>query len=226
MKKKLNWKSIIFGSVIIGLSIIGSYISTSYALTENGYAIHSENVEYKDNSNLGVTQVQAAIDGTCTKIDNRLSDIENNNFLNSHPIGSIYITVSDAEKDAKDVAELYGGEWVKFGEGKTLIGDGTGTDANDNTQTFSVANNSSNLGEYTHQLTIDEMPSHTHQQVIYTTKVNNVDGNITQNAVEANLGWFTTTTGSPTGLTKSEGGDKEHNNLQPYITVYMYKRVQ
>ena len=210
--------SIVIGTIFSIIAIKGSYAATTYAINSNA-------VEYTDNSSLGVTNVQAAIDGTCTKINTRLSDLEDNNFLNSHPVNSIYLTVSEEENTPEKVAKLYGGTWEKFGEGKTLVGEGTGTDENGTNQTFSVSNNYSNLGEYKHVLTINEMPSHTHQQVLYTTTVNNNGGDITQNAVEANLGWFTTTIGSPTGHTKSTGDDESHNNIQPYITVYMYRRI-
>ena len=70
----------IFNKVLNVLLIIGIIIGSifagyaSYAATT--YAISSSNVEYKDNSSLGVTNVQAAIDGTCSKIDTRLSSIE------------------------------------------------------------------------------------------------------------------------------------------------------
>ena len=58
MKKSKIIIILIIG-MIIGLSISGLGI---YAATT--YAINSNKVEYKDNSNLGVTNVQAAIDGT------------------------------------------------------------------------------------------------------------------------------------------------------------------
>lgn len=57
---------IIIGSIFAGC---GSYAATTYAISSN-------NVEYKDNSNLGATNVQAAIDGTCANVDKRLSGIE------------------------------------------------------------------------------------------------------------------------------------------------------
>ena len=60
--------------IIIGM-IIGLVLSTaSYVLAEN--LINSKDVVYEDNSNLVADNVQDAIDGTCSKIDTRLSDIE------------------------------------------------------------------------------------------------------------------------------------------------------
>ena len=63
--------------IIIGVAI-GILISivSCYALAEN--LINSKDVVYEDNSNLVADNVQDAIDGTCSKIDTRLSDIEDN----------------------------------------------------------------------------------------------------------------------------------------------------
>ena len=65
--------------MIIGITIgvvIAVFISTvsCYALAET--LINSKDVVYEDNSNLVADNVQDAIDGTCSKIDTRLSDIE------------------------------------------------------------------------------------------------------------------------------------------------------
>ena len=61
--------------IILGI-IIAVLLSTvsCYVLAEN--LINSKDVVYKDNSNLVADNVQEAIDGTCTKIDTRLSNIE------------------------------------------------------------------------------------------------------------------------------------------------------
>ena len=48
--------------------------TSSYATTN--YVINASKVAYLDNSNLGVDNVQAAIDGTCSKIDYRLNSLE------------------------------------------------------------------------------------------------------------------------------------------------------
>ena len=57
---------IIFGLIISG---IGTYAATTYAISSN-------KVSYTDNSSLGVNNVQAAIDGTCSNVNNRLSSID------------------------------------------------------------------------------------------------------------------------------------------------------
>ena len=156
MKKQITVNVMLL--MVIGIIFSTVTIGGAYAVTN--YAIDSKNVEYTDNSSLGATNVQAAIDGTCTKFNNQLTTLESTIINKIYPIGSIYI--SETDDTVSDVQTRFGGTWVAYGKGKTLIGAGIGTDANGNSQTFSVSNNSSNLGEYKHKLTVSEMPSHTH----------------------------------------------------------------
>ena len=70
MRKTIT--AIIVTAVITGVISIGcTYAATSYAISAN-------KIGYLDNSSLGADNVQAAIDGTCTKIDTRLSSLEKN----------------------------------------------------------------------------------------------------------------------------------------------------
>ena len=45
-----------------------------------------------------------------------------------YPVGSIYMTTTYSE--ASQVHDAIGGEWEKYAQGRTIIGDGTGTDSN------------------------------------------------------------------------------------------------
>lgn len=219
---KLNIKNILMLIFIISVFAAAS----SYAATT--YAIKSEDIQYTDNSNLGVANVQAAIDGTCTKFNNQLTTLESTIMNKIYPIGSIYI--SETDDTVSDVQTRFGGTWVAYGKGKTLIGAGTGTDANGNSQTFSVSNNSSNLGEYKHKLTVSEMPSHNHGIGIIRDSIltsGNLDF-LTGKSYTDHLGWSTTENMYGTvngGYTQTVGGSSYHNTLQPYVTVYMYKRT-
>ena len=69
MKKKICLFIII--GVVLGIFLMGTI---SYVVAET--LINSKDVVYQDNSNLMADNVQEAIDGTCSKIDTRLSDIE------------------------------------------------------------------------------------------------------------------------------------------------------
>ena len=128
-------------------------------------------------------------------------------FINKlYPVGSIYLSTS-LDTVAK-VQEAFGGTWEAWGSGRVPVGvDATQTE-------FNTVNKTG--GEKTHTLTIAEMPSHSHQ--VHAgwgagSLGNNflrVDSNNPKNQ------WDDT---FPTG------GDQAHNNLQPYITCYMYRRI-
>ena len=192
--------------LVIGV-VIGVIISviTSYTLAET--LIKSVDVSYVDNSNLKATNVQAAIDGTCTKFSNDLQSF----LLKVYPVGSIYISY-----DSTNPGTLFGGTWEVFGKGQTLVGI-------DTSQTeFNTVGKTG--GEKTHTLTIDEMPSHNHDS-----------GSDIKNGYWMYGGSLDQLAGFTAGVTNntwarfersvvSQGGDKAHNNLQPYITVYMWKR--
>lgn len=116
-----------------------------------------------------------------------------------YPVGSIYINASVSSNPAT----LLGfGTWVAFAGGRTLIGVGTSD------QTFSAG---ATGGESNHTLTTNEMPSHTHTNGI-------VSGGTLGIKSAPDLGITLTDTGAT-------GGGASHNNLPPYIVVYMWKRT-
>ena len=133
-----------------------------------------------------------------------------------YPIGKIYITVGNENPN-----ETIGGTWIKFGSGKCLVGV-------DTSQTeFNAVEKTG--GEKTHTLTIGEIPNHSHgentiSQYGYTYPLvsNNGEG-------DSKNGWLPTSAGSEVTknqvLTDSTGGNQPHNNLQPYITCYLWKRT-
>ncbi len=138
--------------LIIGL-ILGIFISaiTSYAVAET--LIKSADVTYVDNSKLGATNVQSAIDGTCTKFSNDLQSF----LLKVYPVGSIYISYNSTNPGT-----LFGGTWENYGNGRVLkgINSGTaGTTGGSSTVTLSM----SNIPAHTHDI------SHTHTTPKTTT---------------------------------------------------------
>lgn len=94
---------------------------------------------------------------------------------------------------------LFGGTWEQI-EDKFLLGAGT-THAGGTTG-----------GEETHTLTIEEMPSHTH-----TIPVGVVGNSGTARSVIA--------TNQQSRASDATGGDQPHNNMPPYIAVYIWKRT-
>lgn len=162
MRKVGNIKYLILGMLISGIMFgTGTYAAT---------VISGNNISYVDNANLGADNVQAAIDETCTKFSNQLTNLKENIIDTVYPVGSIYTSESDSTIDSVEsrfktfVKET---KWEKYGEGKNLVGEGTGTDSTGTSKNFSVSNNSKSLGEYNHTLTIDEMPSHAHTTTVF-----------------------------------------------------------
>ena len=119
-----------------------------------------------------------------------------------YPIGSIYINATNSTNPGT----LLGfGTWTAFGAGRVPVG------INDSDSDFDTAEETG--GAKTHQLTISELPAHTHNVTMSTSDSDNdflSEGN---------------NTGTSTFTTSSTGGDQAHNNLQPYITAYMWRRT-
>lgn len=88
-------------------------------------------------------------------------------------------------------------------KGRTLVGkDSTDTDFNELGKTS---------GEKTHTLTVDEMPSHTHELIVDKQ----------QGGVNAalQLTWGTAYSSTDSSSISNTGGDQPHNNLQPYLVT-------
>jgi hypothetical protein len=129
-------------------------------------------------------------------------------FDTIYPVGSIYMSVN-----ATNPSELFGGTWVAWGSGRVPVG----VDTSDSD--FSTIEKTG--GEKTHELSINEMPSHTHANYAKRTNVTiNSSGNTIISCHRSNTG---ASTGDNIGKT---GSNAPHNNLQPYITCYMWKRIE
>lgn len=119
------------------------------------------------------------------------------------PVGTSYIT----NNPSFNPNTAWGGTWVKDCEGQTIVGQ----KANDSD--FGTLDDV--VGEKTHKLTIDEMPSHNHglknsgsQQVGY-------DGLFRNNGNE----------GYNTGFMQNAGGNQPHNNIQPSKIKIIWTRT-
>ena len=122
-----------------------------------------------------------------------------------YPVGSIYMSVSNTNPNT-----LFGiGTWELWGAGRVPVG----VDTNDGS--FNTVEKTG--GEKAHTLSIGEMPSHTHNirgAAGGTSFPITNYGDFIAKATEYEYGFNTYT-----------GGNQAHNNLQPYITCYMWKRT-
>lgn len=138
------------------------------------------------------------------------------------PIGSIYTTTNNYKSSAEVKAALGYGTWVRFAEGKTLVG--ISTKAADPAWTKTLK---SEFGAFEHKLTVDEMPKHNHETNIRLeagTKAL-VDPTLASQGLPGNMLdhlYGSTTTTTKTGFV---GADKQHNNVQPSIVVAYWLRT-
>lgn len=123
----------------------------------------------------------------------------NTDFI--YPIGSIYISV-----DATNPSKWFGGTWVSFGSGRTLVGvDTNQTEFN----TVQKTGGSKYLQEHEHSKTTG----------LYKYEYSyGIDGQVYKGTQK--LQDITIWSGKVSGVTTGNAG-----NLQPYITVYMWRRT-
>lgn len=135
----------------------------------------------------------------------------------AYPVGSIYLSVTDT-----DPATLFGGTWERISQGRFLIGSGANA-ANTTDYWGEYPAGKENFhagemgGEVEHTLTVDEIPAHTRSERLEWSNTK---------------AWGLTGTGEGAnavvdqgGVTGATGGGKPHNNLPPYLVVFMWKRV-
>lgn len=129
-----------------------------------------------------------------------------------YPVGSIYTAIVSTNP-----ATLLGvGTWAAFGAGRSLVGIDTGDTDFDTVEETG--------GAKTHTLSSSEMPSHSH--TIAGRTGGNTSGNTLQHWIDSSyVGTSSVTTATSSNVLSSTGGDGSHNNLQPYITVYFWKRT-
>lgn len=123
-----------------------------------------------------------------------------------YPVGSIYISVNETSPQT-----LFGGTWEAI-QGKFLLGQSNAHKAG------------STGGEETHTLTMGEMPEHTHP--MYTGNAGgdsewtpNEGAYLVDSVTQTKTTWW-----ARLGMNYAGGGNA-HNNMPPYLAVYMWKRT-
>ena len=117
--------------------------------------------------------------------------------LAAWPVGSIYMSMVSTNPGT-----LFGGTWVRM-ENRFLLGAGSGYAAG------------ATGGEAEHTLTGNEMPSHYHLLAMNQAGESEYWGPMCSAMQD----------GYMVNMTKPAGGDQPHNNMPPYIAVYMWRRT-
>lgn len=153
---------------------------------------------------------------------NSLSDLTKSIYLLMHPVGSIVITTV-----AQSPELVFGGTWITWGSGRVPVG------VDKAQEEFETVEKTG--GEKSHWLSIHETPSHTHalepNGSAYSFAWGASKGNV---HVQANAVGGASPSGSNYLYTRqnewnqtgASGSTQPHNNLQPYITCYMWKRIK
>ena len=119
-----------------------------------------------------------------------------------YPVGSIYMSVTNTNPNA-----IFGGSWEQLKD-RFLLGAGNSY------------SNGSVGGEKLHTLTIDEMPGHNHE--VARCGYGSITGDNADRKIAAayqDSAWW------PMSTTTYTGHGFAHNNMPPYLVVYMWKRV-
>lgn len=124
-----------------------------------------------------------------------------------YPVGSLYFSINSTNP-----TEYFGGTWELYCPGRTIAG------VNEDDSNFSTANNNNTKGAKTITLTTSQIPSHSHNWASSTRAASGT------NFIRMRAYSYSGADG--TGYATSYSGSSEaHNNLQPYITCYIWIRT-
>lgn len=147
--------------------------------------------------------------------------------LQGYKVGDIYITTADGDPNTR----LGYGTWERFAQGEVLVGFSTSV-SNSVPQWVKTAG--TKFGAYEHLLTQAEIPKHKHSsddkfdmfgsRASISGKESHGSGDYNKTTEEYGTGDMT-----EADWTKAKenyiGESKPHNNVQPSIVVYMWKRT-
>ncbi len=144
---------------------------------------------------------------------------KNQPVMPSH-IGQIIMSVT--LDTAAKVQAVYGGTWVAWGSGRVPVGV--------NTSDIDFATAQKTGGEKTHTLSAAEMPKHKHNITFYNDDFSNGGDSGQSFANKKNSPGLTYDVAYMQGAwtysqVSETGSGNAHNNLQPYITCYMWRRT-
>lgn len=190
---------------------LASYATTSYVNSHDTTTLNSAK-SYTDSqvtshSGLSQTQVQNLINTslsnyyTKTSVDTQIANFAKKAF----PVGKVVMSFSNTNWATQFTSYISGCVWTALPTGRFPVSAGSGYSVN------------STGGEATHTLTVSEMPQHNHKYGInpdQAQKTGNIDSACSITNANANL-----------SVTTDTGGGAAHNNLPPYISIYMWKRT-
>lgn len=129
--------------------------------------------------------------------------------LAAWPIGSIYMTVSNTSPES-----LFGGTWERISE-RFLLGASSSYPAG------------STGGEFAHTLTQSELPNYSLSVANGSNVIRSKTGSTADAYVQTqSSGWGIPNWESKTVTVASGGSGAAHNNMPPYLSVWIWKRTK
>ncbi|MFB2538798.1 hypothetical protein [Acinetobacter sp. c3-l95] len=147
------------------------------------------------------------------------------------PIGGLFETTKNYANGSELSRDIGYGTWEIFGEGRVTIGATHGAKVDGETLTYHTKNDvmkdvngvvglfvlGTTGGEFSHKLTIAEMPKHRHKVRDNVTRDNSGGEGVDLNGDASHEGYF--------NFVAEEGGDEPHNNVQPFIAIGRWIRT-
>ena len=123
------------------------------------------------------------------------------NCMNPYPIGAIYMSTNSTNPST-----LFGGTWEQIKDRFLLAAGDSYT-------------NGATGGEASHTLTVNEIPSHNHGMDIRIHQNNGGNKNMNRTT------WSSSGDSGGQFSTHNAGGGQSHNNMPPFVVVYIWKRT-
>ena len=172
------------------------------------------------NSNTQMLEVLSNFTNEITQLCHRISDIENRPKLEDIQVGDIFITMNTFNSSDEVRAHKGYGVWETVGNGHALV-----TRGHDNSRPDWMRYLANTGGEDSHQLSIDEMPSHSHEvngvldahnSGNYKWRRTGFGGAFSQDDIPDQTGYW---------MSENTGGGHGHNNIQCSIVIGVWRRV-
>lgn len=171
--------------------------------------------------NVQLDKLFKAIGLSDSKTGTPIQDLTKDILNRIHPVGSIFISV-----DSSNPADLFGGEWERVKDTFLLA-------AGD------VYAAGSTGGEAEHTLTTDEAPAHNHTPSSSSWYFNVSNGGLSSSVIARKRVASSTSSSIYViaqddgaygniytyNTTNTIGGGQPHNNMPPYVAVFIWKRI-
>ena len=173
-----------------------------YSKTETDQKLSAINITITSHAsnNSNPHAVTASQTGAYTKAEvaTLISEAIKQSKLDANPIGTILTTISGTNPST-----YLGGTWERFAQGRTLVG----VDETDDVTLMKTANNTGG--------SVNPLTKHSHN-------IRRANGT-QQSAIGATISWSDLPNNG--GVIQEAGDNTNHNNWQPFMTVYFWRRT-